>query len=290
MAHVAALAEIGHATSMSTRPARFAALFLGAAALVGAQGPDADTIVRRSMERDWTDFASQRDYVYQERSEFRDYDGSGKLKKQRSETSEILVLYGRRYERRIARDGQPLSPSEQRKEQEKLDREAAKRSRETPEDRARREKRRAEERAYIREVSDAFDFRLTGTDTVSGQPAWVLEAEPKPGYRPMHSRAGIFTKVRAKIWIEQATYHWVKMEAHVLDTLSFGLGLFRVAPGTTLHFEQVRVNDEIWLPAALRIRGDARLALFKKLRAEMDITYSDYRKFQGDSRVVESAP
>ena len=36
--------------------------------------------------------------------------------------------------------------------------------------------------------------------------------------------------------------------------------------------------------------ADARLALLKKLRAEVDIVYSDYKKFQGDAKIVETAP
>ena len=274
---------------MSARVTRFAIL---AAMSVGAVAwaQDADAIVRRSVDRDWTNFNSQRNYVYQQRSEFREYDGAGKLSHKRSETSEILVLFGRRYERRIARDDKPLSAAEERKEKDKLDREAARRSRESPEGRAKWEKQRADDRAFIREIPEAFVFRLTGADTVSGQRTWVLEAAPRPGFRPVHSRAGMFTKVRAKVWIEQSTYHWVKAEAQVLETMSFGWGLFRVAPGTTLNFEQVRVNDEIWLPSNMRIRGDARLALLKKLRAEVDVAYRDYRRFQGESRVLEAPP
>jgi hypothetical protein len=103
----------------------------------------------------------------------------------------------------------------------------------------------------------------------------------------VEARARLFTKVRAKVWIEQATYHWVKMDAEALEALTFGFGLLRVAPGGTLHFEQVRVNDEIWLPSRALIHADARLALIKKVRAEIDIRYGGYRKFQSDSRIVE---
>ena len=115
----------------------------------------------------------------------------------------------------------------------------------------------------------------------------MIEAEPKPGYRPVLSEAKVFTKVRSKIWIEKATYRWVKVDAEVLNTLSFGLGLVRVAPGGTVRFEQTRVNDEIWLPSHAVIRGDVRLALIRKLRAEIDINFRDYKKFQSDSRIVE---
>src|ERR1700693_5320005 len=175
---------------------------------------------------------------------------------------------------------------EVRREQQRFDHEVAGWQHQSVADRTKSEKERAEDRKFIREMPDAFVFRLLGVENVSGQPAWIIEADPKPGYRPAHARARLFTKVRAKVWIEQATYHWVKMDAEALDTLTFGFGLLRVAPGGTLHFEQVKVNGEIWLPSRALIHGDARLALIKKLRAEIDIHYSDYRKFRRDSQII----
>ena len=243
-------------------------------------------IVRRSVERDWTDYASVKNYTYSERTEIRRYTAAGKVSDSRVETHEILILSDRPYERLIARGDRPLSQSEARKEQAKLDREVAKRENESEARRSEYEKQRAEDRAFIREIPDAFNFRLDSEENISGQPAWVIDAEPKPGYRAVHSNAKIFSKIRAKIWIEQATYHWVKVDAEAIDTLWFGLGLLRVAPGGTLHFEQTRVNEEIWLPSRILVRADARVALVKKVRAELDIRYSDYRKFQSDSHIV----
>jgi hypothetical protein len=243
-------------------------------------------IVRRSVERDWTDYASVKDYTYQERTEFRQYAKDGKLSGSRSETHEMLVLGQRPYERLIARDGRPLSENETRKEQAKLDREAAKREHESAAQRAKHEKERSEERQFIREIPDAFTFRLDGAEAVSNQPAWVIEAEPKSGYRAVNSDARIFSKLRAKIWIEQATYHWVKLDAQALEPLLFGFGLLRVASGGMLHFQQTRVNDEIWLPSSILVRAEARVALVKKVRAEFDIRYSGYQKFQSDSHIV----
>lgn len=249
--------------------------------------PDTLDIVRRSVERDWTDYESRKNYTYDERIEFRQYSRDGRLANSRSETNEILILAGRPYERLTARDDRPLPERETRKQQQKLDEELAKRQHESPGTRARYEKEREEERAFIREIPDAFTFRLVETGAVSNQPAWVIEAQPKLGYRGVHADARNFAKVSAKIWIEQATYHWVKVDAEVLDTISGGLGLLRVARGGTLHFEQTRVNDEIWLPSSILVRFEARLALVKKLRGEFDIRYSNYRKFQSDSKIVE---
>jgi len=257
-------------------------------AAVSLSGQDPLEIVRHSTERDWTDFESRKDYLYQQHREFREYNKDGSVGSRRSETKEIVIVAGRPFQRLIARDDQPLADKETRREQQKFDREVSGWQHESPADRVKAEKERAEDRKFVREAPDAFVFHLLGVESVSGQPAWVIQAEPKPGYRPVEARARLFTKVRAKVWIEQATYHWVKMDAEALDALTFGFGLLRVAPGGTLHFEQVKVNGEIWLPSSALIHGDARLALIKKLRAEIDIRYSGYRKFQSDSRLVET--
>ena len=249
-------------------------------------GPDADAIIRKSVARDFFNFDSIKNYTYAEREEDREYDGNGKLKKTESETDEVLILGGRPYEKRVAKNDKPLSEGDARHEQEKMDKELEKREHMSDADRAKVEKEREEERAYLREIPDAFDFRLLGEEEISGKPAWIIQADPKPGYRPKDSKAKLLTKVRGKIWIDQGEYHWVKMEAQVLDPISFGFGLFRVAQGGILHFEQKRVNDEVWLPTHIFIRGDARLGYVKKVHAEIEITYRDYRKFQTDSRIV----
>ena len=180
-----------------------------------------------------------------------------------------------------------MAAREAQKQQEKLDREAAKRQNESAGTRARYEREREQQRAFVREIPDAFTFRLVERSAVSNQPAWVIEAQPKAGYRAIHARAKDLAKVRAKIWIEQATYHWVKVEGEALDTIWSDFGLLRIARGSTLQFEQTRVNDEIWLPSSILVKFEARVALVKKLRGEFDIRYSNYQKFQSDSKILE---
>jgi hypothetical protein len=248
--------------------------------------PDADAIVRKSLERDFYNFNSVKDYTYVQREENREYDGSGKLKKTESSTGEVLILAGRPYEKEIAKNDKPLSEHDARKEQEKMDKELVKREHMSASDRAKVEKEREEERAYLREIPDAFRFRLTGEENVSGQPAWVIEAEPKPGYQPKDSKAKVLAKVRGKFWITQHDNRWVKIQAEAIEPLSFGLGLFRIAAGGAFTFEQKRVNDEVWLPTHILVRGEARLAYLKKVHAEIEISYRDYKKFQTDSRIV----
>jgi hypothetical protein len=125
-------------------------------------------------------------------------------------------------------------------------------------------------------------------EQIGGKPAWVISGEPKPGFRPKGSGpdAQILTKVRGKVWIDQAEYRWVKVELEVLETMSLGLSLVRIAPGTHLTSEQARVNDEVWLPSHTSVRGDVRMGYLVKAHLEQEITYRDYKKFQTDSRIV----
>ena len=76
------------------------------------------------------------------------------------------------------------------------------------------------------------------------------------------------------------------MEAEVIDTISFGGFLVRLAKGSHLEADQTRVNGEVWLPKRCEAEASARVALMKKYHGRLEITYSDYKKFQTDSRIV----
>ena len=88
------------------------------------------------------------------------------------------------------------------------------------------------------------------------------------------------------MWIDRQDYQWVEVEAETLDTISLGTFLFRMAKGGRLMLEQVRINNEVWLPKRIEFKGVVRIALIKVLRGEIVITFSDYRKFSAESRVV----
>jgi hypothetical protein len=255
----------------------------------GAWAQDASEIIKRASDRDFTNFENRKNYTFQERTEFRQYNGKGKISKTEIETFEVLILGGRPYEKLIARNDKPLSEKDAQKEQRKLDDEGEKRQRQTAAEKARLDKERMEEQKYLREFTEAFDFKIIGEDQVSGKPCWVISVDPKPGYKPRQSEAKMFTKLRGKVWIDKEQYHWVKAEGEAIDTLSFGFFLFRVAPGAKVSFEQTSVNGEVWLPSRISVRAEARIAVLKKMNAEIDITYRDYKKFQADSKIVSES-
>ena len=265
-------------------------LWLVLAAATALAGQDAREIIRRAVNQERPYFDRARDYTYQETVQIQQFDKKGKVVKTESETFDTAIYYGRPYQRVVARDGKPLSPKEEAKEQAKMDRELAKRKRRAEDDqRTDREERKAERRAF-RDIPDAFNFKMLGEETRFARKMWIIEASPRPDYKPVNDRAKLLAKMQGKMWVDQADYQLARVEAETIDTFSVGAFLVRIGKGSRIVLEQSRVNDDVWLPLGITIRGDARVALIKSFRAQIDIAYRNYKKFQTESKftVAES--
>lgn len=261
---------------------------LAAVSAPGQQSPL--DIVKRSLALENRNFRRARDYTCQQNEVIRESDSGGRVTSTKSRAYDLLMIYGRPYRRLIQKDGKPLSTSDQQKEEERLQKVMERRRKESEDENSKErrdfEKHQAEERKFLDEIPAAYDFRLLGEEQLSGRPVWVLQAEPKPGYRARDSRARMLASIHGKLWIDKTEYQWVKIQAETTDTISFGLFLARLSRGSSFRFEQRRVNDEVWLPSHAEIGIDGRLALLKKVRGQIEITYANYRKFQTDSKVV----
>jgi hypothetical protein len=231
-----------------------------------------------------------RDYIFKVRNEIVDLDSKGGVKATHSTVDEVVYIAGKRYFRPLEKDGKPIAASEQRKEQAKIDRaaneashltEAARNKRFEDEDRDR-----AKRRAQFQDVPDAYDFKLIRETETAGRPAYEIHATPRAGYRGKFRN--VLANVEGTVWIDKKDFNWVKVEADVLKTFSLGWFLARIGEGTHLSYEMMRVNDELWVPKDALLKASARLALVKKLDIQQNITFSEYRKFQSDSRIVSS--
>jgi hypothetical protein len=92
--------------------------------------------------------------------------------------------------------------------------------------------------------------------------------------------------MRGTLYIDQQDYQWARVEGEALETISFGLFLARLAKGSRMSLELTKVNDEVWLPKRVMVAASVRLGGVKKVTADVESTYSDYRKFRTESRVT----
>jgi hypothetical protein len=247
-------------------------------------------LIRVVADKDMENDKRVRDYTYIEREVDNKLDADGKTKSTEVKTYEILEIYGEQVQRLIAKDDKPLDAEEAAKEEEKIQKIIDKRKKESPEDRAKRERKEEKEceddRKFVTEIADAYNFTLVDSEALGGRDAWVIDAEPRPGFEPQMKDAKFLSKVRGRVWIDKQDLQLAKMDVEMIDTISFGLVLARLHKGTRVTLEQTSVNDEVWLPRHVIFKLDARIALLKGYRMDGDLTYRDYKKFRTSSRIV----
>jgi len=247
-------------------------------------------LIRQTAEKDMENDKRQRDYTYIQREEQHKLDGKGETKSTEIKTSEIMELYGEQVERLISKDDKPLSDKDAKKEEEKIQKVIEKRKNESEHDREKHEKKeekdREQGRQFVREVADAYNFRMAGIESLAGRDTYVIDAEPRPGYEPHLKEGKFLPKFRFRAWIDKDESQWKKLDIQCIDTVSLGLFLARVHKGSRIVIEQTRINDEVWLPQHINVKVDVRLALLKNFNVEDDITYRDYKKFRIGTKIV----
>jgi hypothetical protein len=233
---------------------------------------DAHQVVLPSVlatERSW----EMRDhYTYIERDEDRRLNSLGQVKSESVDVTRMMVVNGARFEQLLEHNGQLPSPIEKKRSDDDLE----KLKHETAEDRAARLRKDQENRAFLRDVVEAFDFRLIGEEIVSGRPAYVLNATPHPGYRAHGKYAKMFSKVEGKLWVDKQDFGWIKVDGQVTQSFSLGLILARVERGSHIILEQTCVGEAVWVPKRIQIRATARIFFLKSLVIERVLSYSDY--------------
>jgi hypothetical protein len=234
---------------------------------------DAHRIVEQSVlatERSWR----VRDhYTYMELGQDRRLDSSGQIESEDVDVTSMILVNGARFEQLIKHNGQPPSAEQQTQRDEDLD----KLEHATPEEKAEQLRKDQDNRAFLRDVLEAFDFQLLGEEMIEGRPAYLLQATPHPGYH-VHGKYGkLISKVQGKLWVDKQDFAWVRVDGQVTQSFTMGLFVARVQRGSHIILEQTCVGDAVWLPRRVELRASAKIFFLKNLDIDKILTYSDYR-------------
>lgn len=247
-------------------------------------------LLRLVADKDIENDKRLRNYTYIERDEEHKLDGKGQVKSTEAKTYEVMELYGEQVQRLTEKDDKPLDAKDAAKEEEKIQKIINKRKDESENERKKRQEKEAkgreEDRKFVLEVADAYNFKLVRTELVGGREAWVIDGEPRPGFVPHMKQSKFLAKFRGRVWIDKSDFQLAKMDVECLDTISWGLFLARLHKGSRFMLEQTRVNEEVWLPRELTVKVDVRLALLKNFNVDLEQSFRDYKKFRATSRVL----
>jgi hypothetical protein len=236
-----------------------------------SRGPvlDAAAIVSRSVA------ANQKDWNAAPEFNCLDRDRTGG----RTTTERVVMLLGSPFVQRIP-NSLRVPAALRANLQRGLARELARRRAETPEQRAERikdyEAARERDRVLLAQIADAFTFSLRGRRVENGRSVYEIGAVPRQGYSPPSIQAEALTGMRGTLWIDAATFNWVRITATVVQPVSIYGFFARIEPGTSFELEKAPVAGDIWLPSHFAQHARTRILLLFRHNTDEDVRYWDY--------------
>jgi hypothetical protein len=260
----------------------FAALLvmLSAAALAASDPaaiPDAATLLREVEAHQKQLDKIREDYTFRSVRTTRQLDSSGNTKKVETEEHEVFFVHGTEVEKLVRKDGKDLTPEQARKEQERVNKEVLKLSQPGYKDPDKDEITVARLLQIIT-FSRPRRVRLNGRDTIAFDFAGNQHAKTH-GWDE-----SALKKVSGTIWIDETDREVSRMSATLDENYHVGFGILAsVAKGTNMVFDQALIRNEAWLPTQIALHLQARALLVAGIRADIDIRFDQYRKFQTDA-------
>lgn len=232
---------------------------------------DVQSIIQQSVAANQADWKAAAKYSWTEEDRA----------DQGDRTYEVTMIDGSPWRRLIRVNGVPLSPADRQRETQKLEAVTRKRNSESPSARQERiatyEKERASDHLLMDQITKAFDFALTGSQTIGSRDVYVFRATPREGYNPPNKEARVLTGMEGQLWIDKQTFQWAKVTAQVIHPVSI-IGFFaRVEPGTDFELEKAPVTQGIWLPKHFAMKSSSRILSLFAHHTQEDETYSDYK-------------
>jgi hypothetical protein len=206
----------------------------------------------------------------------------------------VTMIEGTPYYRLIAANGQPLSPAQDAQQAKKEQQVIAHRRAESPAERQKRidtfVKERRRDNTLVAQLTKAFNFTMVGLRQTGGHNVYVLTAMPRPGYKPPTMETQVLTGMHGELWIDETTFHWVKVTAQVIHPVSMEGFLAEVEPGTQFELDNQPVGDgSVWQAAHFSMKSNARVLHFFPRESSEEETYTDYQPISASAEKQEQS-
>jgi hypothetical protein len=228
--------------------------------LVDKPLPDVATLMHQVEVNQRKAEAIKKDYIYHSVATEEEIDGKGRVKKSTVTEADHFYLNGVEVRRLLKKDGKDLSPDELTKENERLDKEAAKgqEKREKADAKGKETDSNGNEEITVSRWLELGAFTTPRRVELNGRPTIAIDYTGDSKAKTRNASELLVRELAGTIWIDEQDCALVRIEGHFAKAFKLGAGLFiNIKQGTRFTYEQTKVNDEIWLPA--RIEGFARL-------------------------------
>ncbi len=251
-----------------------AALALAGTCTTGAAIADANAYVRELVGRQRHQEEQISRYTYDVSESRQDLDAQGRAIRDRTRAYEVYHVKGRPVRRLVARDGQPLPPAEQQRQDA--------RAREQAE--SIRSGRSASEPPGVR-ISIAlerYDFRFAGREEMDGRCALVFDFVARTGEFP-GEHDFLLRKLAGRLWADEQDQAIARLDVHNTGGVKIALGIGANISSASFHGEFVRLEPGVWLPRLLQGGAQGRKLLFIGFRVRETLSFDHYRRLDSDA-------
>lgn len=205
-----------------------------------------------------------------------DFDSHGNKKGTHTDEYRVFFVERREIHQHISHDGKPLSPDEEKKEQQRVDKLIA-------DIKAKAEKQEAKPTppprlAMLLKVTTLSNERR---ETINGRPTIIFDYTGNPKAKADNEIEEVMKLLTGHIWIDEQDAATERLDGELQQNFHIGGGLIaNVKKGGHFAIDYTRVNGEIWFTHTVEGHVDGHILLFKGFDANGRFTFSDYRKMK----------
>ena len=248
---------------------------------------DAGAILKRWIEAQKQNDQRAQQYTYVEDADWFTYEKNGQLRKNFSETSEVLFVEGLEYKKLVARNGKPLDAREQARVEKEMS--------QTAEERRKHRRPPApggtisvgNQRVALGSMEEfltLFDNRLMGEQEIRGRKAWVIASTPKADHVPIGEHEKQVFCFRKELWIDQAD------AVKAREILTVIGGRIFVKPGSTLTFEYEKIGPDTWHQSSAILNTLWVRDKTMQPSSRTEYILSKFQKFDVESTITVDVP
>lgn len=227
----------------------------------------------------------QKDYLYHEVVQQQRSDG----KKAVTHEYDVFWLNGVEVQKLTRKDGKDLTAEEQRKENERIDKVVAK----AKERKAKAATKGIETDSHGDEEITVSRFLELGNFTHprrvrrNGRETIAIDYAGNPKAKTRNRMEDVIRDLSGTLWIDEQDRTITHLEGHFANSFKVGAGIvMSIKKGTSFSMDQVKINNEVWLPSRMEGHGGARVMLLISFDGSILVTNSDYRKFKATSTIL----
>ncbi|HVG26350.1 MAG TPA: hypothetical protein VM865_02000 [Acidobacteriaceae bacterium] len=236
--------------------------------------PDIHTLIDRVRERYKELETLRKSYIFTI-TEVADEFSSNGSKKTHTDVFQAFFVRNTEVRQHISRDGQPLSPGDAKKEQERVDKLVAELK-----------------AGKVKHEHDNISLSASGLLKVAvfsnarreqhnGRPVLAFDYKGDPHAHADDIGQQIMRDLAGTLWVDERDSAILRLTGTLQDNFHVAGGLLvNIKKGSRFDFTQAPVNGEIWFPEAFAAHVDGRFLLLKGFNGDAHLSFSDYRKLK----------